>query len=101
MRIILEALDERFYFAVHGDQRSNFCSREQAVAGRAVIEKNNVTRLLATENVSAAEHFFENVAVADGSAGQRDIFASQHALEAQVGHRGGDDAVSFELILRF
>src|SRR6267154_869212 len=86
---------------MHGDQRGNFCSRKQAVAGRAVVEKNNVAGLLATENISATKHFLENVAIANGGTGQRNIFAGKNALEAQVGHGGSNDAVAFELILRF
>ena len=101
MRIILEAFDERFDLAVHGDQRGNFCSRKQTVAGRAVVEKNNVAGLFATENISAAKHFLENVAIANGGTCQRNVFAGKNALEAQVGHGGSDDAVAFEFILRF
>ncbi len=57
--------------------------------------------LLATENISAAEHFFEYITVADSGACQRDVLARKYALEAQVGHGRGDDAVAFEFILRF
>src|SRR5258708_2091567 len=99
--IVLEAFYKRLHFTLHGDQRGNFCSREQAVAGWAVVEKNDVAGLLTTENVSAAEHFLENVAIANGGTGQRNIFARKRALEAQVRHRGSDDAVTFELVLRF
>src|SRR5882762_503516 len=101
LRIILEAFDKRFDFAVHGDQRGNLCGREQAVAGRAVLEKNDVAGLLASQNVAAAKHFFQNISIADSGAGQRDIFAGKNGLETQGGHGGSDDAVTYELILRF
>src|SRR5712691_2938062 len=71
LRIILETLHERFNFTAHGNQRGNFCGREQAVTGRAVVEKNDVAGLLASQHVAAAKHFFENVAIPDGGAGER------------------------------
>lgn len=101
LRIVLQAFNERFDFAVHGNERGDFYSGEQAVASGTVFQKNDVAGLLATDDVAAAKHFFEHVTVADRSAGKRDAFASQNSLEAEIGHGSGDDAISLELILGF
>ncbi len=101
LRVVLEALNEGFDFAVHGNQRCDFYGGEQAVASRAVSEKNDVAGLFAADDVAAAEHFFENVAVADGGASERNAFAGQRAFEAEIGHGSGDHAIPFELVLRF
>ena len=101
LRVVLEAVDERFEFAVHGDERGDFYGGEQAVAGGAVVQKNDVAGLFAAENVAAAKHFFEDVAVADGGAGEGNAFAGENALEAEIGHGSGDDAIAFELVLGF
>ena len=100
MRIILEACHQRFHLAVQRDQGSNFCGGEQAVTGRAVVEKNDVPGLFASERRAAAKHLFKDIAVAHGGAGQRNVFAGQRALQTQIGHGGGHDAVTFQLILR-
>lgn len=101
LRIVLQAFDERFDFAVHGDERGDFYGSEQAIAGGAVFQKNDVAGLFAADDVAAAKHFFKNVAVADGGAGKRDAFASQNAFEAEIRHGGGDDAITLELVLGF
>ncbi len=80
---------------MHGNQRSNFCSCEQAVAGRAVVQKNDMAGLFAAKNVSAAKHLFQNVAITDGGARQRDVFAGKNALKSEVGHRGSNDTIAF------
>ena len=101
MRVVLEAFDERFDFAVHGDERSNFQGGEKAVAGGAVFQKNDMAGLFAADDVAAAKHFFEDIAVADGGAGEGDAFAGEDALEAEIGHGSGDDAIAFEFVLGF
>lgn len=101
LRIVLEAFDQGFDFAMHGNERGDFHGCEEAVASGAVFEKNDVAGLLAADDVTAAKHFLEDVAVADGGASERDAFAGEDALEAEIGHGSGDDAVTFELILRF
>ena len=101
LRVVLEAFDERFDFAMHGNERSNFQGGEKAVAGGAVFEKNDVAGLFAADDVAAAQHFFEDIAIADGSASERDAFAGEDAFEAEIGHGRGDDAVAFELVLGF
>lgn len=57
--------------------------------------------LFAAEIGAGAKHFFEDVAVAHVGAGERDIFAGEDALEAEVGHGSGDDAIALELALGF
>ena len=57
--------------------------------------------LFAADDVAAAEHFFKDIAVADGSAGKRDAFTGQDAFKAKIGHGSGHDAVAFELVLGF
>ena len=101
LRIVLEAFDERFDFAVHGNERGDFYGSEQAVAGGAVIEKNDVAGLLAADDVAAPQHFLEDVAIANGSAGESDAFAGQDALQAKIGHGRSDDAIALELVLGF
>jgi len=101
LRVVLEAFDEGFDFAVHGDERGDFYGGEKAVAGGAVFEKNDVAGLLAAYDVAAAKHFFEDVAIADGSAGESDAFAGEDALETEIGHGSGDDAIAFEFVLGF
>jgi len=97
LRIVLEAFDERFDFAVHGDERGDFDGGEQAVTGGAVIEKDNVARLFAAKDVAAAEHFFQDVAIADGGAREGDIFAREDTFEAEIRHGSSDDAIAGEL----
>src|SRR2546429_7600461 len=92
--LILETLEERRDFSVHGDQGSNLYGREQTVASGAVVEKDDVAGLLAAEHTPAAQHLFENVAVADGRASQRDVFLGEDALEPKVGHGSSHDAMA-------
>jgi len=101
LRIVLKTFDEGFDFAMHGDERGDFYGSEKAVAGGTVIKKNDVAGLLATDDVAAAEHFFENIAIADGSAGECNAFAGEDAFKAKIGHGSGDNTIAFELILRF
>ncbi len=101
LRVILEAFDERFDFAVHGNERSNFDGGEKAIAGGTIFQKNNVAGLLAANDIAAAQHFFEDVAISNGSAGEGDAFACEDTLEAEIGHGRGDDTIALELVLRF
>jgi len=101
LRVVLEAFDEGLDFAVHGNEGGDFYGGQEAVAGRAVFEKNDMAGLLAADDVAAAKHLFEDVAIADGSAGERDAFAGEDAFEAEIGHGRGDDAIAFELVLGF
>src|ERR1700730_5995529 len=100
LRVILETIDQRFEPAVQGDERSNLYGGEQAVAGRRIVEENNVAGLLTAENVAAAQHFFEDVAIAVGSAGERDAFARKDPLEAEIGHGGCHHAAAVQFSLR-
>jgi len=101
LRVILEAGDEMLEAATKRDERSDFDGGEKAVASGAVFKKDDVAGLFAAENVAAAEHFFEDVAVADVGAGKNDVFAGEDAFETEIGHGSGDDAIAFELALHF
>src|SRR5262249_28862069 len=46
------------------------------------------------------QHFFEDIAVADGGARESDAFARENSFEPEIGHRSSHDAVSFEFVLR-
>src|ERR1700722_13318447 len=78
-----------------------FQGGQHAVAGGGVIEKQDVAGLLAAEVGADALHFFEDVAVADGGAGQLQPGFFEGAFEAEVGHGGADDDVAFEHVIRF
>jgi len=60
-----------------------------------------VAGLFAADYVATAKHFFEDVAIADGGASESDAFAGENALEAEIGHGGGNDAIAFEFVLGF
>ena len=100
LRIVLETGNERIEAALHGDERSHFDGGEKAVAGGRIIEKNDVAGLFAAQDVSAFEHFFENVAVADVGAGKRNVLVGENPLETKIGHGCGDDAIAREFVLR-
>src|SRR5712692_453123 len=57
--------------------------------------------LLAAKNIATPKHLFENVAVADIGASRRDAFASEGALESQIGHGSSNDTVAGKFVLRF
>ena len=57
--------------------------------------------LFATDDVTASEHFFENVAVANGGASERNAFTGQDEFEAEIGHGSGNDAIALEFVLGF
>src|SRR5947209_4211981 len=94
LRVVLEAANQGFEGTVHGDQGSDFNGGKQTIASGTIVEKNNVAGLFAAEVVTAAQHFFEDVAIADIGARERDIFGGEDALEAKVGHGSGDDAIA-------
>ena len=58
--------------------------------------QEDVAGLLAAEGGVLLEHFFEDVAVADGGAEHADAAALEGGFEAHVGHGGGDDEVAGE-----
>ena len=86
---------------MHGNERGDFDGREQTIPGRTVLEKDDMPGLLATEHVAAAQHFFENIAITDGGARQRDVFLREDPLQPEVGHGSSHDTVALKLILRF
>src|SRR5712671_5175602 len=101
LRVVLQTEDERLQSSAHGNERRDFQGREQSVAGGRILEKNDVAGLFAAEDVVAAQHFFEDISVADGGAAEFDAFTGEHTLESKIGHGGGDHAVAFEFALRF
>src|SRR5215472_12169979 len=101
LRIFFQPFDKRFDLSLHGNERSNLYSSEQAVSCRAVFEKNDVARLFAAKRAAAPQHFFEDVAIANGGSSQRYALAGQNTLQSQVGHGRRHNAVAFEFVLRF
>src|SRR5262249_54520193 len=101
LRIVLQAFDERFDFPVHGNERGDLHCSKQAIASWAVVEEDDVARLLAAKHVSAAQHFFEDVAITNSSARQRNLFLREDAFKAEIGHGSGHNPIALELVLRF
>src|SRR6266481_4155683 len=85
LRVVLKTFDQGRDLAVHGNERSDFYGREETVASGTVFKKNDMAGLLAADDVAAAKHFFEDVAVADGSASESDTFARQDPFQAKIG----------------
>ena len=83
--------------AAQRQEARHFQSGEQTVAGRGVIEKNDVAGLFAAEVPAAAQHFLEHVAVPDGNAREAQAFFLERALKAQVGHGRADHAATAQL----
>ena len=50
-----------------------------------------MTGRLAADIVAAAQHLFENIAVADLRAHELDALAFEKALQSEIRHHGGDD----------
>ena len=83
-------------FAGAGDEVEDDEGGEEAVAGGGEMRQEDVTGLLAAEGGVLLEHFFEDVAVADGGAEHADAGALESGLKAHVGHDGGYDQVFSE-----
>ena len=66
---------------------------EDAVAGRAVVEHDDVAGLLAAERVPARAHLLEHVAVADRGLAHLDALALHRLEQAEVAHDRGDEGV--------
>jgi len=101
LRVVLEAFDERFDFAAHGNERSDFDGGEKTIASGTIFQKNDVAGLLASKDIAAAEHFLEHVAITYWSASEDDVFPGEGALEAKIGHGSSNYAVALEFVLRF
>src|SRR5882724_5003366 len=99
--VVLEAGNEGIKTALESDERSDFNGGEETVASGRIIEKDYVAGLFAAKDVAALEHFFENVAIADVGASERNVFAGKDAFEAEIGHGGGNDAIAGQFILGF
>ena len=81
--------DGALEFADHGQHLQG---GDEAVARGGIIRQDHVAGLFAAEIVTVLAHMFEDVAIADGGAGQSEADAAEIALEAEIGHDGGDDA---------
>jgi hypothetical protein len=66
---------------------------EDAVAGRRVVEHDDVPGLLAAQREPAAAHLLEHVAVADSGGDRADAALPHRQLQAQVAHHGDDERV--------
>ena len=70
---------------------------EQPVAGRRVVEEDQVAALLAAEAQVCGAQRLQHVPVADGGGVHRDPGVAHRVVEAEVAHDGGDDGVLREL----
>src|SRR6266702_2242604 len=78
LRQRLEAMtDLRHRAAKFLHHREHLQRRDKTVAGGGVVRQNDVTGRLATDIVAAAQHLFENIAVADLRAHEFDTLASR------------------------
>src|SRR5690242_15912424 len=105
---VLEELRERLELAEQLACRSlavDECSedlqaRDEAIAGRAMIGKDDMPRLLAADVPPARAHFFEHVAVADLRAQQLQARFAKLPLESEIGHDRGDDTFALQCAAR-
>ncbi len=72
-------------------------SRLHAVAGRAVVEHEEVPGLLSAEGVTVGEHLLEHVPVADGRLHGADVVAVHRQAQTEVRHHRGHERVPLEL----
>ena len=79
--------------AVAADHRQHLQRRDQAVAGGGEVGQDDVAGLLAADIEAVLAHMLADIAVADRRARQRQAVAAEIALQAEIGHDGGDDAV--------
>src|SRR6201993_701344 len=101
LRIDFQISHERVKRSRKRNDRCKFNSREHSIAGRSIVEKKNVPRLLAAKIRSNAQHLFKNVAVADGGARQFQPRLVERALESEICHRGADNHIALQLAGRF
>src|SRR5215469_8435006 len=99
LRIVLQSFDQRFERAFRGHERGDLDGGQQPIAGRAVVEKYDVPRLLSAQAVSRLQHLFKDVAITDGCPDERDSFAREYPFESQVGHRRGYHSSAFQCTL--
>ena len=83
-------------FAGAGDEVEDDEGGEEAVAGGGEMGQEDVAGLLAAEGGVLLQHFFKDVAVADGGAEHADAAALEGGFEAHVGHGGGYDEILSE-----
>src|SRR6185437_1336486 len=80
-----------------GKHRKHLERRDQAVARGDEIAEDDVAGLLAADIETAFAHFFDDVAVADGSAHQLEVLFREIAFQPDVRHHGADDAAALQL----
>src|SRR6202022_4704371 len=86
LRKNLEAAHQFVQRAPQSHEAGHLEGREQAVAGRSVVDKNDVPGLFAAQIRAATQHLFEDVAVADGYTSEANAFCFESALQAQIRH---------------
>jgi len=74
------------------DNRQELQGGNESVAGRAMIQEDNVAGLLAAEIKPFLSHVFEYIAIADGGARKRKPESFEIAFEAEVRHERRDNA---------
>jgi hypothetical protein len=74
--------------AQHGERR------DDRIAGRVLVEADEMPRALAAERPPALDHRLEDVAVADLGARERHPRARERLLDAEVRHHRADDAAA-------
>src|SRR2546426_12415655 len=74
------------------EARQHWQGRDETVAGRGVVRQDDVAGRLPAEIETVLAHLLEHVAVADLDAMHLDPEPVEMALQAEVGHDGGDDA---------
>ena len=79
--------------AGRGDPGREHQAGEHAVAGGAVVEHDDVARLLAAERVAAGPHLLEHVAVAHRGLQHVDALALHRLEQPEVAHDRGDEGV--------
>ena len=78
-------LDQR---TQHGERR------DDRVAGRVLVEAEQVAGILASKPPALLLHPLEHVAIADRRALEGNALARERLLEAEIAHQRADDAAS-------
>ncbi len=73
------------------DDSKELQGADQAIAGRCLVENQDVARGFATYDAAAGPELFQNVAIANLGALELDTTMGQRVLQAEVAHDGADD----------
>src|SRR5882672_4092789 len=87
-----ESLARRLAGLDHG--RQCLQGGHQSVAGRGVVDHDDMAGLFAAEIVAIGPHALEHVAVAHRRPNQLELARAEIAFEAEIGHHGGDHATA-------